>query len=113
MYYYTEQKRWLINYDNGISLLLMLKGTFKYCEIYLARGNLLHVFIKCFSVLCAAVFILPYAVSLSQGMYVVYLKHLLWSVVKPKEPLEEVQDTASNNKSQRQSRTIQVNQAWK
>lgn len=30
VYYYKEQKIWLINYDNGISHLLMLKGTFKY-----------------------------------------------------------------------------------
>lgn len=52
VYYYIEQKIWLINYDNGISLLLMLKGTFKYCEIYLEKEKLLHVFINCFSPLC-------------------------------------------------------------
>lgn len=35
VYYYIEQKIWLINYDNGISHLLMLKGTFKYFGINL------------------------------------------------------------------------------
>lgn len=52
VYYYIEQKIWLINYDNSVSLVLMLKGTFKYCEIYLEKEKLLHVFIYCFSPLC-------------------------------------------------------------
>lgn len=98
MYYYLEQKRWLINYDNGISQLLMLRGAFKYCEIYLARGDLLYVFVKCFfflSLLCAALFCRSFPVISLWGK-VVYFKHLLWWVVMPKEVFQWTEDITRN-----------------
>lgn len=44
MYYYVEQKIWLINYDNGISHLLTLKGTFKYFGTYKENNSSMYLY---------------------------------------------------------------------
>lgn len=49
VYYYIEQKICLINYDNGISRLLVVKGTFPYFGIYFKRilGSCIYVMLLC------------------------------------------------------------------